>query len=53
MRLAIFVEICRHCLTRLALERSGGSSRRYVVIICIPFITVGVDESHEILVIVN
>ena len=47
---SISVEICRHWLIRLALERYGGGSRRSVVIISTAFTTVGEEDLHEILI---
>ena len=47
---AIFVKMCRNLLMRLDLERSGGGSRRSVVILSASFNTVDGGKSHEFLV---
>ena len=47
---AICFKICRHWLTRLALERLGGGSRRFVDFLSYAFPTVGVEDSHKLLV---
>ena len=49
----IFVEICRHWLMMLDLEWSGGESRSSIVNISSAFPTVGVWESHELMVLVK
>ena len=46
----IFIEIFRHCMMRLSLTRSGGSSRRPVGVLPANFSIFGRKKSHQFLI---